>query len=1221
MENNKNRIFVILILISLTALLLPVSVYADIPASLKTYTVYGEFNSTVNAFHRLGLMMSDSNYRGLFFSIVVLSILIGGLFTIGKGILSGKSTAMAWAYLFGMIIAGVIVYSAFVKNTTSITVYDESLNKQIAVGGIPDGVAFIAGMANKIETGLIDIIWTSGDPRSYRENAGGLGFSIFTKAFEGGVDLSGTGNGGIYNNISIRRYIKDCLFFELSRVGSPLSINNIQINSDFVPLLAEAVNPAIYTVWYDEANKAGVTMTCTDAWNKLNTYFTSLTDGSVPVRAYWQERCKKILSDVSGSTGSTIEQACKDKSVALLADLTGIAMSSSQLTRQYLIASELWNVMQDVDPDMQMSTLASQSAGAHLIGMGIQANDWIPIMRSTLFTIMLGSLPFLFLLIPTPLFPRALSMIFGIFVFMTAWGVCDALAHSFAMDRAYDIFDGIQRGQIGFKSMMLMKDTSCKALATFGAARWSAMMIAGLLSSVLVKSGGTMLAHTIGGFRLGPAGAAAGIAAGTPEGWASKVNSIRHVAPTAAYANSFGFSDVATADTQKELTGIKTGLGEVDDIGHGSIKDASSKVAGANVMGKRGAIANTNQIKAAANEKFGGDVDGMLNSEKAITQGQAAGQAAQIISDGRDPLTYGGEKGQREVVKTEGGLDAFKIIGADQTREASKYQPANEQAQYLSHRYRDDVLNGKDPSKDQKLVQGLSTLSNISGGMATAQKNFTNMEFTPGDPAQAGNLARVLGVSPADTIGKTTRASVGFDMGKGTFKMARGDSTGGFVGVNENYRKNTVAFGTDEAAQKAIGSPAAQKGLYTSYSDPDGHVAFMRSQGGKDFSTTDRQITTAPDKNGYMRTQIASTSTGETLYDSGKKGREDSNVHKTTNDSRDVNKSGLEDTRGTKLSGAKGLVQSDDATAINRAKDSDLIQANGLGGSGKTGQRNAELLAMNGGKYVSNVMEEKGADIGSVSTSASAKLGWGKFGIGAEGKQTWQNRKVQNYITSGIYQDMMKAKEGAIAKGLNETQIGHAMQGAYSKNINTLTAKGFAAKPIRKITKEAVDKVNTNGAMNSVNILGPDTSSESVKPETEAQKQQEIKDGINPEWPGWRKGLAHAVGSTAAPTGTLAQGMSKTTPAIKQTTATKEPSNDTVTKGRDKPDNQKHPEAATGMGGQSATTSTKKSAPKQNRAGQLADQVVSGNKGNDGTQNNTKKGKTNSRGPTSAMTR
>ena len=91
--------------------------------------------------------------------------------------------------------------------------------------------------------------------------------------------------------------------------------------------------------------------------------------------------------------------------------------------------------------------------------------------------------------------------------------------------------------------------------------------------------------------------------------------------------------------------------------------------------------------------------------------------------------------------------------------------------------------------------------------------------------------------------------------------------------------------------------------------------------------------------------------------------------------------------------------------------------------------------------------------------------------------------------------------------------------------------------------------------------------------------------------------------------------MSKTTPA------TKEPTTETVTRGRGKPDSQKPPEAATGMGGQSTTTSTKKSAPKQNRAGRLADQVVSGNKGNDGTQNNTKKGKTNSRGPTSAMTR
>jgi len=293
LRNNKSKL-TILILILLLASLFPVSAYADIPNSLKTYTVYNEFNPTVNAFQRLGLMMSDSSYKGLFFSVVALGILIGGLFTIGKGIFSGKATAMAWLYLFGMIIGGVMIYSTFVKNTTDITVYDESLNKQIAVGGIPDGVAFIAGLANKIETGLVDIIWTSGDPRSYRENAGGLGFSIFTKAYEGGVDLSGTGNGGIYNNISLRRYIKDCLYFELSRAGSTLSMNNIQINTNFMPILAEAVNPAIYTVWYDEANKAGVTMTCTESWNKLSAYLNSLTDTSIPVKQHWGERGREM---------------------------------------------------------------------------------------------------------------------------------------------------------------------------------------------------------------------------------------------------------------------------------------------------------------------------------------------------------------------------------------------------------------------------------------------------------------------------------------------------------------------------------------------------------------------------------------------------------------------------------------------------------------------------------------------------------------------------------------------------------------------------------------------------------------------------------------------------------------------------------------------------------------------------------------------------------------
>ena len=76
---------------------------------------------------------------------------------------------------------------------------------------------------------------------------------------------------------------------------------------------------------------------------------------------------------------------------------------------------------------------------------------------------------------------------------------------------------------------------------------------------------------------------------------------------------------------------------------------------------------------------------------------------------------------------------------------------------------------------------------------------------------------------------------------------------------------------------------------------------------------------------------------------------------------------------------------------------------------------------------------------------------------------------------------MMKAKNTAIAKGLNETQIGHAMQEAYNKDINTLTEKGFAAKPSRELSTPELDKAATN--------VGQEITADPADVSTEPDKQ------------------------------------------------------------------------------------------------------------------------------------
>ena len=264
--------------------------FAWVPSSLQQYTVWNQFDATVNTFHRMGLIMSDAGYQTLFFGIIVLGIVIGGAVAIGKSLFSGKPHSWDIIRWFGVVIIGVIIYLTFIRPTTQMTIYDEVLNSTQTVGGIPEGIVILAGLSNTIEKGFVDLIWTSGTPESYRENAGGLTWSILDRVFSGGVDLAGGDPDGQYINMSMRRYIEDCVFFEIAKPGSTIDINSLNTTPDFRNQLALAVNPAIWTVWYDAANRSGVTLTCTQAWNNLSAYLNSLHNTAPAVEKFWEER-------------------------------------------------------------------------------------------------------------------------------------------------------------------------------------------------------------------------------------------------------------------------------------------------------------------------------------------------------------------------------------------------------------------------------------------------------------------------------------------------------------------------------------------------------------------------------------------------------------------------------------------------------------------------------------------------------------------------------------------------------------------------------------------------------------------------------------------------------------------------------------------------------------------------------------------------------------------
>jgi hypothetical protein len=548
------------------------SAWADVPSSVQTYTTWGDFDTVVNTFERVALMVSDNSYHGLFFGIIVISLVFGIISAFGRGFLSGQENPLAWVRVFGTIILGVIVYQTFIQKTSQIVVYDETLNLQKTVADVPDGLIFLAGLSNKIEKGLVDIIWTSTDPYSFKESSGGSVFNIIKSAYGKNVNLNGMPNGGEYIKPTLQRYINDCVLYEMSRPGTLIDINDFNNTLNLENILAQAQSGSINTVMYNDTYKSGQTVTCTQCWLEISNYLATLTPTSPPVERFYDETCGVAgLLNITGQTGINVDLTTANKATAFIGAILGTTVTKSQLVTQKLIADELWTAINDGDSQV----IASRKTGVSMTGMANMAVEWIPILKGLVFAIFIGLFPFVALLIPTPLFGRAISFMFGSFLFLTAWGICDALIHSFAMDKAVALFTEISTSGLGLNSHIMFEKESSKALAMFGAARWSSMMLAGVLSAMIARFGGYAMSQFTSQMSMAKMhGAEAEAMVSSPDAKARSMNALESSMPSIALSNDYGMNQMGQVEMFRRGSSLKADKELIQEFGNGSVNKA-----------------------------------------------------------------------------------------------------------------------------------------------------------------------------------------------------------------------------------------------------------------------------------------------------------------------------------------------------------------------------------------------------------------------------------------------------------------------------------------------------------------------------------------------------------------------------------------------------------------------------------------------------------------------
>ncbi len=518
------------------------------------YYTYGGFQQIVGAFTNMALIFSDNGFRAAIFVAMVTGILFGGIALVMRAA-GGRFSTLSWGV---PLMAGYLVYAAMIVPQGTLYIYDPVANRNQAVGGVPDGIVFIAGAMNAFERFVVDTIYTtSTDPMAYQSQAGGRAFNLmYDMAQSGGIPVDAD------IGASLKRYVNDCVLFELQRPGTALTVNGLAASTDFATQFALAASPSVFTVEYP----GNTTASCQAAWNVL---VNNLTGATMYANAT-KDTCANAGYDATNAQELT---QCTDTLAGVVNTLAGgTSYAFNDVLKQMLIGQTMNEVLLDNSPSLAMRVLANRNTGSSLIGAGMAANQWLPVFKAVMTAVALTLIPFLVIFLPTPLAKKALYLICGLFVYITAWGAIDAIIHTMAMQYARSTLSGIiTQGQLGMLSLNFFSTGPAQVLAVMGGMRWGGMMLAAAVSASFVGAGGSVMGHMTASV-AGAAqhtGSSAGMTVGTPEGLTRQLNATETAPVTIANAAKYRYQDRVSAATAQKFGATESGMELVDTFGVG----------------------------------------------------------------------------------------------------------------------------------------------------------------------------------------------------------------------------------------------------------------------------------------------------------------------------------------------------------------------------------------------------------------------------------------------------------------------------------------------------------------------------------------------------------------------------------------------------------------------------------------------------------------------------
>lgn len=453
------------------ALLLSSFCFPALAIDLDFY-VYGDFDATVGAFRRAALIFADNDYRGLIFIACVFGLFSGGVSLFWNGLFKGTDARRILGYIFYPFM-GIALYVSAVMNTGTMHIYDETQNKYEAVGGVPDGVVLLAGAFNKFERIVSDV--ASDNPATVRSAlASGTGIKAFLDAFAGNplADLP-------YLQKSLDNLIIDCI--DLSMVSNPtLDLEYVRSQApSAMAVLGEIDSNAGSAITYDD-NGVATTRTCAAASANVQGRLTAANFDQAT-----ETLCLKAGYEIGGADAALERAACYTQLEGVAQVFLGAPFAAGTARDLFTNIAVYNTISENINnANVTVNGLGSREIASQGIASLAVTEDWLPQIRGGMVVTILSLMVLIALFLVTPLFPKAMMVMFALFFFLAFWGAASSLQLANAYDQVIYAARSIAFHQGGLEAYLMAPTSAVAALAIIGDSLSTAMMFAAALTTI-----------------------------------------------------------------------------------------------------------------------------------------------------------------------------------------------------------------------------------------------------------------------------------------------------------------------------------------------------------------------------------------------------------------------------------------------------------------------------------------------------------------------------------------------------------------------------------------------------------------------------------------------------------------------------------------------------------------------------------------------------------------